>query len=137
TNATANAAIVMFASSSGTSLGTPQKQTGLFTTATSPVALCELYGDIADSNGNAGAGWGIKTTANSTTGTGSATRNPSGNNDNAWAAILLALKPGGCSCHPTIGGQGSNTTIECPATPNFTAPTTSDTCGGNPTVSQV
>src|SRR5207253_5293928 len=28
---------------------------------------------------------------------------------------------------PTIGGQGSNATIECPASPSFTAPTASDT----------
>src|SRR6202035_1933636 len=31
---------------------------------------------------------------------------------------------------PTIGGQGSNATIQCPATPSFTAPTASDTCSG-------
>src|SRR5947209_1283277 len=31
---------------------------------------------------------------------------------------------------PTIGGQGSNGTVECPASPTFTAPTASDTCGG-------
>jgi hypothetical protein len=30
---------------------------------------------------------------------------------------------------PVIGGQGSNTTIFCPATPSFTAPTASDVCG--------
>ena len=30
---------------------------------------------------------------------------------------------------PKIGGQGGNQTIECPATPSFTLPTTSDTCG--------
>jgi hypothetical protein len=30
---------------------------------------------------------------------------------------------------PVIGGQGSNTTIFCPATPNFTQPTASDACG--------
>src|SRR4029453_10177607 len=29
---------------------------------------------------------------------------------------------------PTIGGQGSNATIECPASRSFTAPTSSDTC---------
>src|SRR5439155_13441598 len=29
---------------------------------------------------------------------------------------------------PTIGGQGSNNTVECPASPSFTAPTVSDTC---------
>src|SRR3989442_9845613 len=29
---------------------------------------------------------------------------------------------------PTIGGQGANATIECPASPTFTAPTASDTC---------
>src|SRR5437764_1391513 len=31
---------------------------------------------------------------------------------------------------PTIGGQGSNNTVECPASPSFTAPTVSDTCSG-------
>src|SRR5206468_3365593 len=31
---------------------------------------------------------------------------------------------------PTIGSPGSNATIECPATPSFTAPTASDTCSG-------
>src|SRR5207245_1033026 len=31
---------------------------------------------------------------------------------------------------PTIGGQGANATIQCPATPSFTPPTASDTCGG-------
>src|SRR5207302_9858079 len=35
---------------------------------------------------------------------------------------------------PTIGGQGSNATIECPATPSFTAPTASDACGGSTVV---
>src|SRR6202035_185938 len=30
---------------------------------------------------------------------------------------------------PAIGGQGSNATIQCPATPSFTAPTASDACG--------
>ena len=30
---------------------------------------------------------------------------------------------------PAIGGAGSNATIECPATPSFTAPTASDACG--------
>ena len=30
---------------------------------------------------------------------------------------------------PTIGSAGSNATIECPATPSFTAPTASDACG--------
>src|SRR5262249_37869667 len=29
---------------------------------------------------------------------------------------------------PTIGGQGSNATIECTGTPTFTAPTASDAC---------
>src|SRR5207245_6116108 len=28
---------------------------------------------------------------------------------------------------PTIGGQGANGTVECPASPTFTAPTASDT----------
>src|SRR4029450_3141331 len=31
---------------------------------------------------------------------------------------------------PSIGGQGSDGTVECPASPTFTAPTASDTCGG-------
>src|SRR5205814_7388672 len=31
---------------------------------------------------------------------------------------------------PAIGGQGSNATIQCPATPSFTSPTAADTCGG-------
>src|SRR5206468_1099191 len=31
---------------------------------------------------------------------------------------------------PTIGSAGANATIECPATPSFTPPTASDTCGG-------
>src|SRR4030095_13733663 len=31
---------------------------------------------------------------------------------------------------PTIGGQGANATINCPATPTFTPPTASSTCGG-------
>src|SRR5205814_2647003 len=30
---------------------------------------------------------------------------------------------------PSIGGQGDNGTVECPASPSFTSPTTSDTCG--------
>jgi hypothetical protein len=30
---------------------------------------------------------------------------------------------------PTIGAAGANATIDCPATPNFTAPTVSDACG--------
>src|SRR5204863_37900 len=30
---------------------------------------------------------------------------------------------------PTIGGQGTNATIECTATPSFTAPTATDACG--------
>src|SRR5204863_1100423 len=35
---------------------------------------------------------------------------------------------------PEISGQGSNATIECPATPSFTAPTASDACGGSTVV---
>src|ERR1700757_5166378 len=31
---------------------------------------------------------------------------------------------------PTIGPAGSDGTVECPASPTFTAPTASDTCGG-------
>src|SRR5262249_51226363 len=30
---------------------------------------------------------------------------------------------------PSIGGQGGEGTVECPATPVFSAPTASDTCG--------
>src|SRR5438477_152151 len=30
---------------------------------------------------------------------------------------------------PSIGGQGDNGTVECPASPSFTSPTTSDSCG--------
>src|SRR5205823_8574452 len=29
----------------------------------------------------------------------------------------------------SIGGQGDNGTVECPASPSFTSPTTSDSCG--------
>src|SRR4029079_16955375 len=32
---------------------------------------------------------------------------------------------------PTIGGQGSNATVECTGTPSFTATTASDACGGS------
>src|SRR5438270_11438229 len=32
---------------------------------------------------------------------------------------------------PTIGGQGDNGTVECPATPVFTDPTSSDTCSSS------
>src|SRR5206468_1839452 len=31
---------------------------------------------------------------------------------------------------PTIGSAGANATIECTATPSFTAPTASDACNG-------
>ena len=31
---------------------------------------------------------------------------------------------------PTIGSPGANNTVECPASPSFTAPTASDTCSG-------
>src|SRR5207302_1736088 len=31
---------------------------------------------------------------------------------------------------PSIGGQGADGTVECPASPTFTAPTASDTCSG-------
>src|SRR5438552_17339246 len=31
---------------------------------------------------------------------------------------------------PAIGAAGANATIQCPATPSFTPPTASDTCGG-------
>src|SRR5437762_3467222 len=31
---------------------------------------------------------------------------------------------------PTIGSAGANNTVECPATPTFTAPTASDNCNG-------
>src|SRR5262249_13842504 len=104
TNATANAAIVMFASSPAS------LATGLFTTATSPGALSELYGDVADSNANSGAGWGIKPSAGSTTGAGSATRNPSVNN-RAWAAILLALKPIPPCTSPSVTSTPTNQTV--------------------------
>src|SRR5437764_7579698 len=30
---------------------------------------------------------------------------------------------------PTIGGQGNDGTVECPATASFTSPTGTDTCG--------
>src|SRR6202035_1696026 len=33
-------------------------------------------------------------------------------------------------CPPVIGGQGPNGTIQCPASPTFTAPTASDCVGG-------
>src|SRR5438477_2505132 len=32
---------------------------------------------------------------------------------------------------PTIGGQGDNGTVECPATPALTDPTSSDTCSSS------
>src|SRR5205085_2141322 len=32
---------------------------------------------------------------------------------------------------PSIGGQGDNGTVECPATPVFTDPTSSDTCSSS------
>src|SRR5438045_6776379 len=32
---------------------------------------------------------------------------------------------------PSIGGQGDNGTVECPATPGFTDPTSSDTCSSS------
>src|SRR5947209_2866830 len=35
---------------------------------------------------------------------------------------------------PTIGGQGDNGTVECPATPGFTDPTSSDTCSSSSVV---
>src|SRR5438270_6867493 len=35
---------------------------------------------------------------------------------------------------PTIGGQGSDATIECPATPSLNAPTASTACGGSTVV---
>src|SRR5205807_7392131 len=37
---------------------------------------------------------------------------------------------------PTIGAAGANATIDCPATPTFTAPTASDSCN-SATVTQV
>src|SRR2546430_13414048 len=37
---------------------------------------------------------------------------------------------------PTIGGQGASATIECTATPSFTAPTATDACN-TATVNQV
>jgi hypothetical protein len=47
--------------------------------------------------------------------------------DNVMAFVCTA---------PTISGQGANATIECNATPNFTAPTASDGCG-NVTINQL
>src|SRR5204863_9330176 len=35
---------------------------------------------------------------------------------------------------PMIGGQGDNGTVECPATPVFTDPTSSDTCSSSSVV---
>src|SRR5437016_5967528 len=35
---------------------------------------------------------------------------------------------------PSIGGQGDNGTVECPATPVFTDPTSSDTCSSSSVV---
>src|SRR5437879_9124068 len=35
---------------------------------------------------------------------------------------------------PMIGGQGDNGTVECPASPSFTSPTSSDTCGSSSVV---
>ena len=43
---------------------------------------------------------------------------------------LKCIRPSRCAdtTAPTIGGQGSDATIECPASPSFTSPTSSDTC---------
>src|SRR5206468_1154603 len=38
---------------------------------------------------------------------------------------------------PTIGSPGAEATIECPASPSFTAPTASDACDAAPAVIQV
>src|SRR4030095_9072510 len=53
-----------------------------------------------------------------------------GNNFNNIGAIS-GSQPTVTICNPpTIGGQGVNATINCPATPTFTTPTASSTCGG-------
>ena len=38
---------------------------------------------------------------------------------------------------PTLGAAGANATIECPAVPDFTAPTATDNCDANPAVTEV
>ena len=38
---------------------------------------------------------------------------------------------------PTLAGQGANATLECPAVPQFTAPTAQDTCDDDPVVTEV
>ncbi|HEV8285639.1 MAG TPA: T9SS type A sorting domain-containing protein [Chitinophagaceae bacterium] len=45
-----------------------------------------------------------------------------GNSDNTQTFIVVTA--------PTIGNPGPNATIECTATPSFTAPTASDACSG-------
>jgi hypothetical protein len=82
TTASANAAVLMFAADFENITITS------FATATSPGALAQLYGNVSNGNGAVGAGWNLKAAAGST-GTGSAALN----NNKAWGAILLALKP--------------------------------------------
>jgi hypothetical protein len=81
TTASANAAVVMFAA-------TFEKATISSFATTSPGALSQLYGNVANNNGTVGAGWNLKATAGST-GTGSATNSV----NKPWGAILIALKP--------------------------------------------
>src|SRR5205085_1006627 len=122
----ANDAVLMFAATQNDA-----HFTNSFTT-TSPGPLNQSF--VTNTTNNAltqgiGGAWAIKS-GTGTTGNGTATISASKD----WAAILISLKPAGCSCTPTIGGQGGAQTIECPNTPSFTAPTASDACGGNPTV---
>src|SRR5439155_22876179 len=97
-------------------------------TTTSPGALNQTFANL---NKGWGGAWAIKS-GTGTTGNGTATISAS----KSWAAILVSLKPAGCSCNPTIGTP-TNNTVECPASPSFTAPTASDSCGGGTTVQTV
>ncbi|HUZ15830.1 MAG TPA: invasin domain 3-containing protein [Gaiellaceae bacterium] len=78
-----NAAVVMFAASF-------ENLTTSSYSTTSPGALTQMYGTLADKSGNGtvGAAWATKATAGST-GTGTATLSSAKD----WAAILIALKP--------------------------------------------
>ncbi|MDO8335960.1 MAG: gliding motility-associated C-terminal domain-containing protein, partial [Candidatus Saccharibacteria bacterium] len=49
-----------------------------------------------------------------------------GNGQSVTATQNIIVKDSGA---PTISAAGANATIACPATPTFTAPTSSDTCG--------
>ena len=130
TTLTANDAVIMFGATQ-----TDQLIPGPFTTVggSGPGALTESFANITKGIGGA---WNFFPGSPGTTGTGSATLNA--NKD--WAGVLIALRPGSCTgtCVVTIGGQGNPQTVEgCPATaptPSFTAPTASDTCGGQPTI---